>query len=874
MAECHPVGFQWVMEAKAKGAKVIHIDPRFTRTSAVADLHVPLRIGTDIAFLGGLIRYVLDNELYFTEYVAAYTNAAALVSEEFVDAEDLDGLFSGFDPEHGQYDTSSWQYQFEEPPHSGADDPQGSAEQESSGDHHDVKSADKAQSLGSGGAPIPAKPMRDETLQHPRSVFQVLKRHFARYTPEMVAEVCGIEPEVFEQVAQWVTSNSGRERTTAWVYSVGWTQHSVGAQYIRTCSILQTLLGNIGRPGGGILALRGHASIQGSTDVPTLYNLLPGYLPMPHAAQHDTLDDYVADAAGKAGFWGNKRAYMVSLLKAWFGDAAQPENDFRFDWIPKINGDHSSYRTIADMIAGKVHGYFLVGENPSVGSPNGRMNRFGLANLDWLVVRDLQMIESATFWKEGPEIESGEMAPETIGTEVFFMPAATHTEKEGTFTQTQRVLQWRHKAVEPPADARSDLWFYFHLGRILRRRLAGSTDPRDQALLHMTWDYPTIGETEDPDAEAVLREINGVGPDGRALSGYLDLKDDGSTTSGCWIYSGVYADEVNQAARRKSRREQGPVALEWGWAWPLNRRILYNRASADPDGKPWSERKKYVWWDEAAGRWTGDDVPDFEATKRPDYVPPDGAKAQAAIGGADPFIMQMDGKAWLYAPAGLVDGPLPTHYEPAESVVENHLYDQQSSPTIERIAGPWNRENPSLSDVFPFQVTTYRLTEHHTAGGMSRTLPYLSELQPEFFVEVSPELAELRGLVNGEFATLVSARTAIEAKVLVTERIRPIRLRGGQVVHQIGMPYHWSYSGISTGDSANDLLGIVLDANTHIQEDKVSTADIRPGRRPRGPEMLELVESYRRRAGVQSGRVGVNGRAPDEDPSAMEEAGA
>jgi formate dehydrogenase major subunit len=314
--------------------------------------------------------------------------------------------------------------------------------------------------------------------------------------------------------------------------------------------------------------------------------------------------------------------------------------------------------------------------------------------------------------------------------------------------------------------------------------------------------------------------------------------------------------------------------LEWGWAWPLNRRILYNRASADPAGKPWSERKKYVYWDEDAGRWTGDDVPDFEATKRPDYVPPEGARAQDAIGGADPFIMQMDGKAWLYAPSGLVDGPLPTHYEPAESVVANYLYDQQSSPTIERIAGPWNRENPSLSEVFPFQVTTYRLTEHHTAGGMSRTLPYLSELQPEFFVEVSPELAELRGLTNGEFATLVSARSAIEAKVLVTERIRPIRLRGGQVVHQIGMPYHWSYSGLSTGDSANDLLGIVLDANTHIQEDKVSTADIVPGRRPRGPELLELVESYRMRAGVESGRVGVNGRAPDEDPSKMEEAGA
>jgi formate dehydrogenase major subunit len=340
------------------------------------------------------------------------------------------------------------------------------------------------------------------------------------------------------------------------------------------------------------------------------------------------------------------------------------------------------------------------------------------------------------------------------------------------------------------------------------------------------------------------------------------MKDDGSTTGGCWIYCGVYADGVNQSARRKPAKEQGVVASEWGWAWPLNRRMLYNRASADPDGKPWSERKKYVYWDEAAGEWTGVDVPDFEKKKRPDYVPPDGAKAQDALAGTDPFVMQGDGKAWLFAPAGVVDGPLPTHYEPAESVVRNGLYEQQANPTLEMIEGPWNRANPAQSEVYPFQVTTYRLTEHHTAGAMSRTLPYLAELQPEFFVEVSPELAELRGLTHNDYATLVSARTAVEAKVLVTERVRPIRLRDGQVVHQIGMPYHWSYTGISTGDAANDLLGIVMDANTHIQESKVSTCDIRPGRRPRGPELLAFVESYRRRAGVDSGRVGVNGRDP------------
>jgi formate dehydrogenase major subunit len=344
----------------------------------------------------------------------------------------------------------------------------------------------------------------------------------------------------------------------------------------------------------------------------------------------------------------------------------------------------------------------------------------------------------------------------------------------------------------------------------------------------------------------------------------MELKDDGSTSSGCWIYCGIYADEVNQAARRKPGREQPEMALEWGWAWPYNRRILYNRASADPDGKPWSERKKLVWWDEAAGRWVGDDVPDFEATKRPDYVPPDDAKAQDAIAGTDPFVMQSDGKAWLFAPKGVQDGPLPTHYEPAESPVENALYSVQSNPTKEEIRAPWNRGNPPLSDVFPFMFTTYRLTEHHTAGGMSRTLPYLAELQPEFFVEVSPELAAERGLENGEFATVVTTRAAVEARVLVSERVRPLKLRNGQVVHQIGIPYHWGERGISTGDSANDLLGVVMDANTHIQESKAATCDIRPGRRPRGPELVEFLEEYRRRAGVETGFVPVGGRAPVE----------
>jgi formate dehydrogenase major subunit len=827
MAECHPVAFQWVMEAKLRGARIIHIDPRFTRTSAVADQHVPIRAGSDIVFLGALVNYVISNDLYFHDYVVAYTNAGVILRHDFVDTEDLDGLFSGFDPDRRQYDKSSWMYD--------------GADVSAAAGNRDRKPVPPDADNPDGLATV------DETLTDPRCVFQILKRHFARYTAEMVTDVCGISESDFLEVAKAITENSGRERTTAFIYSVGWTQHTVGAQYIRTSAILQTLLGNMGRPGGGILALRGHASIQGSTDIPTLFDTLPGYIPMPQA-HHDSLDDFVTSNAGTTGFWGNMRAYTVSLLKAWWGDAATAENDFCYDYLPRLTGDHGTYKTVMAQIKGDCKGYFLVGENPAVGSANGKMQRLGLANLDWLVVRDLQLIESATFWQDGPEIQSGELATEEIPTEVFFLPAAAHTEKDGTFTNTQRLLQWHHKAVEPPGDARSDLWFYFHLGRIIRERLKGSRAKRDRPILDLTWDYPTQGPAADPSAEAVLAEVNGYGPDG-PLPTFVQLKDDGSTTSGCWIYCGVYAGGVNQSARRKPGREQSWVAPEWGWAWPANRRVLYNRASADPDGKPWSERKAYVWWDEEQGKWTGHDVPDFELTKRPDYVPPAGATKQAAISGRSPFIMQSDGRAWLYVPTGLVDGPLPTHYEPFESPVDNPLYSQQSNPTAEIYDRRDNRYGGVHSLVFPYVFTTYRLTEHHTAGGMSRTLPFLSELQPEFFCEVSPELAAERNLEHNGWATIVSARAAVEARVLVTDRIPPLQVRG-RTIHQIGLPYHWGPNGLSTGDAANDLLSVVLDPNVHIQEAKAATCDIQPGRRPRGPELAEFVANYRRRAGL------------------------
>ena len=843
MAEAHPVGFQWVMEAKARGAKVIHVDPRFTRTSALADTFVPLRAGTDIVLLGAVINHVLQNELDFRDYVVAYTNAATIVSEDYVDTEDLDGLFSGFDPETRTYDPTSWQYDGQE--EDGADRQ----------DHQMQRETASALQHETHGLSVEGHPERDETLQHPRCVYQILKRHYARYTPEMVEQTCGISRETFVELCEAWTSNSGRERTTALVYSVGWTQHSVGVQYIRTGAILQLLLGNMGRPGGGIMALRGHASIQGSTDIPTLFNLLPGYLPMPNARDHPTLEKWVDSVRhpGAKGFWDQAGAYGVNLLKAYWGDAAQPENDFCYDYLPRITGDHGTYRTVLDMIDGKVKGYFLLGQNPAVGSANGRAQRLGMANLDWLVVRDLFEIESATFWKNSPEIETGEIVPEECRTEVFLLPAASHVEKEGTFTQTQRVLQWREKAVEPVGDCRSELWFFYHLGRMIRERLADSTAERDRPLLDLAWDYPTHGERDEPSAEAVLKEINGVDvATGRPLSSYTEMKDDGTTLGGCWIYTGVFKDDVNQAARRTPRGEQSWVAPEWGWAWPADRRMLYNRASADPDGKPWSERKAYVWWDEEKGmgrpRRAG-----LRGGQGPRYRPPDGASGTEGLAGDDPFIMQGDGKGSLFVPQGLVDGPLPTHYEPSESVFRNPLYGQQGNPTRKEYERKENRINPSPpedhSEVFPFVFTVSRLTEHHTAGGMSRTLEYLSELQPEMFVEVSPELAAERGLEHMGWCHVVTARSAVEGRVMVTDRLRPLRIEG-RVLHQVWMPYHFGASGLVTGDSANDLFGISMDPNVLIQESKAGTCDVRPGRRPTGPALLDYVADYQRRAGV------------------------
>lgn len=813
MAENHPVGFQWVMEAKARGAKIIHVDPRFTRTSAVADIHAAIRPGTDIAFLGGIIRYILEGNRQFHDYVLNFTNAALIINDNFQDTEDLDGLFSGWDAEKSEYDFATWMYK------NPKDDSSSEKRDGHSGQAHSERAA-----MSSGTE-------RDDTLQHPHCVFQILKRHYQRYTPEMVEEVCGIAPALFQQIAETLCANSGRERTTAFCYAVGWTHHLTGAQMIRAASIIQTLLGNIGRPGGGILALRGHASIQGSTDIPTLFNLLPGYLAMPRAKSDTDFNAYCESEIATSGWLAESKKYIVSFLKAWYGNAAQESNGWAYGNLPRITGDHSHMTTVVNMIDRVVKGYFVMGENPTVGSPHAGMQREGLRNLEWLVVRDIAMIETAEFWKTSPEHDRGEVTTQGIATEVFFFPAAAHTEKDGSFTNTQRLLQWRHKAMDPPGDARSELHFLYHIGKRLRKLYAESADSKDRALLDLTWDYSTSGPLEEPSAEAVLQEINGYTiADRKSVNGFTDLKDDGTTACGCWIYSGVYAGGENKSARRKPGQEQDWVAKDWGWAWPADRRILYNRASADPEGNPWSERKKYVWWDAAQDKWTGLDVPDFIANRPPSYRPGPDAKGKDLISGTDPFILQADGKAWLFAPLGLQEGPLPTHYEPLESVVKSALYGQQCNPVRMDFVRPQNPFHRPYGDIrFPYLLTTYRLTEHHTAGGMSRWLSWLSELQPEMFCEVSRELAAEKGLTNGGWATISTARAAIEARVLVTSRIQPLKI-GRRVFQQIGLPYHWGGTGLVKGDSANELSGLAADPNVSIMNSKAHTANIWPGR--------------------------------------------
>jgi formate dehydrogenase major subunit len=877
MAECHPVAFRWPLKARLNGATLIHVDPRFTRTSANCDIHAPIRAGSDIAFLGGLINHVLNSERwnsepFFKSFVASYTNAATLIHPDFRDTEDLDGVYSGlkdytentdwpYNAFVGSYDPATWAYE--------SSGPQVAGEQVAysarSGEQRQHQGPQTAGPVGAGGgarAPIDwdavvrsllkPRPRRDSTLEDPRCVLQLVKRHFSRYTPEVVEQVTGCPRDKFLRVAEAVLANSGPDRTTSFAYAVAWTQHTDGVQMISCCALLQLLLGNMGRPGGGIMALRGHAAIQGSTDVPTLYHSIHGYMSHPSALKkHATLRDYIVTETPPTGYWANQPKFMVSYLKSMYGDAATLDNDWGYEWHPKILGDHSHIATMAAMADGKVKGMFCVGQNPAT-SLNGTAQRGAMRKLEWLVVKDNWLTETAMYWKNAPEIVDGTVDQTDIQTEVFFFPATQVGEYDGSFTNTQRMLQWHSKAADPPGDCRTDTWFYYQLGKRLKAKYASSTNSRDIGFRNLVWDYdpdpgaPVSAQTAgEPDVLKILREINGfqTSDPTNHLTGFAQLKDDGSTTCASWIYCGVYpAPDRNLSARREADAPGVPGAhLNWGWAWPANRRVLYNRASADPSGKPWSERKRWIWWDPAApnapdpltgrsvgpGKWLGYDTPDFSLTKSPNASARPGAIGLDALSGTDPFIMKPDGKGWLYVPTGLVDGPMPVHYEPLESPVANLLYKQQSSPVLKWWArGMAHNVIAEVGDPrFPCVITTYRLTEHYLSGAMSRWLPHLAELQPELFIEIGHALAEERGIRNLDFVTVTSARHHIRARALVTNRIGVMTIAGKQV-HHVGMPWHWGWQGLAVGDVVNDLTSWVGDPNVSIHEGKAFVCNV------------------------------------------------
>src|SRR5262245_36585023 len=841
MAENHPVAFRWPMKAKVEhGARIIHVDPRFTRTSAVADIYAPVRAGSDIIFLGGVINYVLNSEKwntdpFFKTWVVNYTNAATIIGDDFKDTEELGGVFSGlvqykgglaewpFNGFGGEYDGRSWQYKRMAP---AAPTP---------------PAAPPSDAAGASGPPFDrlvaslVKPpaLRDEKLQDPRTVFQIVKRHFSRYTPEVVEKGTGCPRDVFLKVAETILANSGADRTTSFAYAVAWTQHTYGVQIIGCCALLQLLIGNVGRPGAGVMALRGHASIQGSTDIPTLYHSIQGYMSAPSILKkHDTLREYLTTETIPTGWWANMPKYMVSYLKSVYGEAATKDNQFGYDWHPKILGDHSHMAMFAAMHAGRVKGMLCIGQNPAT-SLNAKLEREALRKLEWLVVKDNWIHETANFWKTAPEVTKGTVKAKDIKTEVFFFPVSQVAEDEGTYTNTQRLLQFHWKAAEAPGDCRSDTWFVYQLGKRLKQLYASSTLPRDEAFKHLVWDYENEDENErrkgNPSNRKIVKEINGFMTDdpSRHVPGFAALKDDGSTTCASWIYSGVYPAPDKYLAERRTPDPPGTpgAQLGWGWAWPSNRRVMYNRASADLDGRPWSERKKWVWWDAEQKKWTGYDVPDYPATKTPGDKAKPGAPGMDALPGSAPFIMRPDGLGWLYVPSGLVDGPIPTHYEPAESPIRNPLYGQQTSPVMKY----WKDDANPLASVgdpkYPYVMTTYRLTEHYLAGAMSRWIPWLTELQPELFVELSPELAAEKRIANLDWVAISSPRGAIRAKALVTRRLRPFTI-DGKLVHQVGMPWHWGYEGLSRGDVVNELTALVGDPNVSIHEGKTFVCSV------------------------------------------------
>jgi len=774
-AENHPAAFGHIMVAKDRGAKLISVDPRFTRTSARADIYSSLRSGTDIAFIGGMIKYVLDDMEknpgnYNLTYVREYTNASFLVNPGYKGPAELNGLFSGYNPATRSYDKSTWAYQVDEN----------------------------------------GIPKMDKTLKDPNCVFQLLKKHFSRYDIDTACNITGAPKDVYLEICQTYAATGKTGKSGTIMYAMGTTQHTCGTQNIRSYAILQLLLGNIGVTGGGINALRGEHNVQGSTDMCLLAHILPGYLGM-ISSTDKTLADYIARVTPKskdplsANWWQNTPKYIVSLLKAWYGDAATKETDFAFNLMPKATGNpNANYSHIAlfeAMSQGVIKGLLCCGQNPAVGGPNSNLERDAMNNLDWLVCVDLWETETASFWKRPG------MDPASNKTEVFLLPAACHYEKEGTVSNSGRWVQWRYAGAEAPGDAVADLDTFNELGLKLKELYKAGGKHAD-AITKLTWDngHPAS-------SDKVLREINGYDLTTRKLvTNFVSLKDDGSTSSGNWLYCGCYNEDGNMTKRRDLTPDAFNVGLfpKWSWCWPVNRRIIYNRASVDLNGEPWDKEKPVIWWKD--GKWVGD-VPD--GGWPPMAVDPKATKY--------PFIMLGEGHARLFG-AGRADGPMPEHYEPWESPVKNAMSGTETDPAA--LYGASADKQKGDVSKYPYVATTYRLVEHWQTGPMTRNLSWLAELQPDMFVEISEELAAEKGIKNGGKAIIESARGELECTVLVTKRFKPYTING-QTIHQIGMPWHWGYSGLVTGPSANLLTPHVGDANTMIPEYKAFLCNLR-----------------------------------------------
>jgi formate dehydrogenase major subunit len=793
-AENHPISFKWVEEAMKRGGKLISVDPRFTRSSSKADFYAPLRSGTDIAFLGGMIKYILDNDKYFKEYVAEYTNAPFIVSSTY---SFHDGLFSGFDSTTHKYDKSKWAFEYD----------------------------DKG------------IPKRDKTLQDPRCVFQLLKNFYSRYDLDKVSGMTGTSKEDLLKVYEMYSATGEKGKAGTIMYAMGWTQHTVGVQNIRCMAMIQLLLGNIGVAGGGVNALRGESNVQGSTDHCILFHILPGYLKTPKASQ-PTLDAYNKKYTPKtndplsANWWGNYPKYSVSLLKSFFGKNGTPANDFGYSWLPKLDdGKDYSWLTLFDaMYRKEFTGFFAWGQNPACSGANANKTRNALANLDWMVNVNMFDNETASFWK-GPGMD-----PKKIKTEVFFLPCAVSVEKEGSITNSGRWMQWRYKAAEPPGEARPDgdmlvdlfskiRWLYRR--DIRKGKKAAFPDP----ILNFKWDYTTKGMY---DPHKVAKEINGFFLKDMTVNGknfkkgdlvpsFAFLQADGSTSSANWLYCNSYTSKGNMAARRTREKSGIGLNLEWSWCWPVNRRIIYNRASVDLHGKPWDKGRPVIQWDPSAkggkGGWKGD-VPDggWPPMLNPDGTPNPKTKY--------PFIMKPEGHGRIFGP-GLADGPFPEHYEPLECPVEKNLFSSHLINPTSVTYGTSEDVYRTCDPRYPIVGTTYRVSEHWQTGVMTRWQPWLLETQPQLFVEMSQELAKLKGIQNGEMVTVESARGKVRAVAVVTLRLRPFIIEGG-VVHQVGLPYHYGWLHPKNGgDSANLLTPSTGDPNTRIPETKAFMVNVK-----------------------------------------------